>query len=138
MDPSQPVNVTGDRRQGEDIHHGGTYLEQQILPTEVSGQNMPPLQVYVNAGMHNANGMAGLESQFHSLGMNEPSDHEHLYDLEDDAGEPIDNDEDEFEEEPVKLFVGQVRIFALSVSRGLYSLTCILRSQPDSLCICKK
>jgi hypothetical protein len=111
-DPAQPVVATGDRHQGEAMHHGGTYLPQQILPTEVSGQSMPPLQVYVNAGMHNANGMAGLESQFQSLGMNGPSDHDHLYDLEDDdAGEPIDNDEDECEEEPVKLFVGQVRIF---------------------------
>jgi hypothetical protein len=110
-DAAPPVLSTGDRHQSEALHHGGTYLQHQLLPAELNEHSMPPQQVYVSAGMHHADGMAGLESQFQSLEMHGPSDHDQLYDLEvDDAGEPIDNDDDECEEEPVKLFVGQVRI----------------------------
>jgi len=67
---------------------------------------MPPQQVYVHSGMHPQNGMADLETQFHALDMNGPP--EHLYDLDNDAGEPTDNDEEGSDEDPVKLFVGQI------------------------------
>jgi len=70
---------------------------------------MPPQQVYVHSGMHPQNGMADLETQFHALDMNGPP--EHLYDLDNDAGEPTDNDEEGSDEDPVKLFVGQVSNF---------------------------
>jgi hypothetical protein len=67
--------------------------------------NMPPQQVYVNTVMgHQHHAMMALENQFHSLGMAEGHDGSHL-DMEGD-----DNDGGEGgEDDPVKLFVGQVR-----------------------------
>ena len=109
----QPAVANGDHETEEQLGNPpGTYIQQQNLALDVNGQMnpvMPPQQVYVNTGMHPSNGMDGLENQFQALGMNGPP--EHLYDMEDDAGEPTDNDEEESEEDPVKLFVGQVRIF---------------------------
>jgi hypothetical protein len=76
--------------------------EVQMHPTPPVAVNggMPPQQVYVNTAMVH-HGMAALESQFHSLGMNEVPPEGH-HDIE-------GNGRDDDEEQPVKLFVGQVR-----------------------------
>jgi hypothetical protein len=74
--------------------------------------NMPPQQVYVNntaMGNHHHHAMMGLENQFHSLGMTEGMSVGHdgsHYDME---GGEHDGEEGGGEEDPVKLFVGQVR-----------------------------
>jgi hypothetical protein len=73
----------------------------QVTPVPMNG-GMPPQQVYVNNAMaHHA--MGGLEAQFQSLGMNEVQDDGHYHEGDEDGMEG--NEEDE----PVKLFVGQVR-----------------------------
>lgn len=74
---------------------------QPMPPMPVNG-GMPPQQVYVNTAM-GYHGMAALENQFHSLGMN---------DMHSAAGPPESSEgdgEDYNGERPVKLFVGQVR-----------------------------
>jgi hypothetical protein len=80
------------------------YLQQEApmhpVPPVVMNGGMPPQQVYVNTAMVH-HGMVGLETQFHALGMNEGQD-DMLHDGE-------DGEEGNGEDEPVKLFVGQVR-----------------------------
>lgn len=71
------------------------------IPTIMNG--MPPSQVYVDTtiGYHP---MAAMESQFHALGMSDAHDSTNLEDSEgNDATGEGSNDED-----PVKLFIGQV------------------------------
>ena len=85
------------------------YLQHEgqvhTLPPVPMNGGMPPQQVYVNSVMVN-HGMSGLETQFHALGMNEAQDASHH-----------DGDGDEAtglgEEEPVKLFVGQVSFYCV-------------------------
>ena len=106
----EPAMTTG-INQGETVQQGvqnRTYTQQQILPPDVNEQSsdVPLDQVYVNTGMHPSIGIGSLESQFQALGMN--GQQESLYDIEDGASEPTDNDDDEGEDDPVKLFVGQV------------------------------
>ena len=67
----------------------------QIGPLEVYFFDIPRLKF-----THLAN------KEFQALGMN--GQQESLYDIEDGASEPTDNDDDEGEDDPVKLFVGQV------------------------------
>eukprot|EP00339_Tiarina_fusa_P022428 CAMPEP_0117031000 /NCGR_PEP_ID=MMETSP0472-20121206/22330_1 /TAXON_ID=693140 ORGANISM="Tiarina fusus, Strain LIS" /NCGR_SAMPLE_ID=MMETSP0472 /ASSEMBLY_ACC=CAM_ASM_000603 /LENGTH=357 /DNA_ID=CAMNT_0004739231 /DNA_START=141 /DNA_END=1210 /DNA_ORIENTATION=- len=71
-------------------------------PTVVMASGMPPQQVYVTTAVAHHH-MAGLETQFQSLGMHEVQDVSH-HDGEGDGTGEDGNDEDE----PVKLFVGQV------------------------------
>jgi hypothetical protein len=78
------------------------------MPITMNGNsnNLPPQQVYVNGNHHNAM-MNGLENQFHSLGMTEGhAEDSHTLDLEE---EDNDGEEGGGEDDPVKLFVGQVR-----------------------------
>jgi hypothetical protein len=82
------------------------------MPTMNGNINMPPQQVYVNTAMgnHHHHAMRGLENQFHSLGMAEGGmsvghDGSH-YDMD---GEEHDGEEGGGEDDPIKLFVGQVR-----------------------------
>ena len=84
---------------------------QQMHPDAAVTMNggMPPQQVYVNTGMVR-HGMPGLETQFQSLGMNDVPDVSHH------DGEGTENDEEGNEDDPVKLFVGQVRRFRNAVS----------------------
>jgi hypothetical protein len=83
------------------------YLQHEApmhpVPPVVMNGGMPPQQVYVNTAMMH-HGMVGLETQFQALGMNEGQDGM-LHDCEGDEGGEEGNGEDE----PVKLFVGQVR-----------------------------
>lgn len=73
------------------------------IPTLMNG--MPPSQVYVDTTM-GYHPMAAMESQFHGLGINDAHDSTNLEDSEgNDATGEGSNDED-----PVKLFIGQVRI----------------------------
>lgn len=78
----------------------------QILPN-----GMPPQQVYVNPASQQ-NNMTGLEDQLRNMGMVDPVEPQQEVndgqdaDLEDDG----DNDEETNDEDPLKLFVGQVRL----------------------------
>jgi hypothetical protein len=81
----------------------------------MNGGRMPPQQVYVNGGSgvqesHHMMGpvMTGIETQFQSLGF-QPEAGGKPHAGESDTAEE-DNDETETEEDPVKLFVGQVRM----------------------------
>lgn len=82
---------------GQILHNGGT-------------PSMPPQQVYINNGMPPPD-MVGLENQLRTMSMGHPSEQprgpeEGLNDEYDDDG---DNDEETSDEDPLKLFVGQVR-----------------------------
>lgn len=83
----------------------GYMHESQMHPVAAVAMNggMPPQQVYVNTSMGHHHGIPALEQQFQSLGMNEAQDVGHH------DGEGPDNDEEDTEDDPVKLFVGQVR-----------------------------
>jgi hypothetical protein len=83
--------------------------QQPVIPPEVLTNGvslMPPQQVYVNDESVMSSGITGLESQLMGLQMNPPG-------VNGEAplnGEDHDDDELEDDEiEPVKLFVGQVR-----------------------------
>ena len=77
--------------------------EDPMNSTSVTNGGMPPQQVYVNTAMSHHHHMGDLDTQFQALGMNDVS-HQDGVDEEDGTGVE-GNDEDE----PVKLFVGQVR-----------------------------
>jgi hypothetical protein len=85
---------------------------------------MPPQQVYVNGDMdegHNSHvmmgpDMTGIETQFQSLGFQPEAGGKPHHAGESDTAEE-DNDETETEEDPVKLFVGQVRNMQMHSSR---------------------
>ncbi len=92
---------------------GDTYLngevQQQIHPN-MNGGTMPPQQVYVHDIVDNShqNGLGGLETQFQSLGFTgEDVDLEDMEHLEDDIS--VDDDGEDDGDDPLKLFVGQVR-----------------------------
>jgi hypothetical protein len=85
----------------------GYLHDPQMHPVAAVAMNggMPPQQVYVNTAMGHHHGMAALEQHFQSFGMNGVHDMgHHDHDCEDD-----DNDGEDTEDDPVKLFVGQVR-----------------------------
>ncbi|KAI2489546.1 RNA recognition motif containing protein [Fragilaria crotonensis] len=82
---------------------------QQEMPQNTD-LSMMPQQVYVTSGMPNHPEMVGIEEQFRSMGM-VSSDHHRNLDtegLEDEYDLEGDNDEETSDEEPLKLFVGQV------------------------------
>jgi hypothetical protein len=85
---------------------------------------MPPQQVYVNGDIEGHSSshmmmgpdMTGLETQFQSLGFQPEAGGKPHNAGESDTAEE-DNDETETEEDPVKLFVGQVRnIYSATIS----------------------
>ena len=87
------------------VHDAST----QVTPQMHINGNMPPQQVYVETmGHHHVqppNGVNGLETQFQALGI-QPGHDDDNYGEEDTEG----NDEGgEGEDDPLKLFVGQVR-----------------------------
>jgi hypothetical protein len=112
LEDQPPKMSNGEGLKGE---AEGAFVEsdvpQPVIPPEVMMTNgvnqMPPQQVYVNAeaGMHG--GITGLESQLMGLQMNPPGVNG---EATQNGEEDDDNDEpEEYEIEPVKLFVGQVR-----------------------------
>ena len=84
----------------------GYIHEPQMHPVTAVAINggMPPQQVYVNTAMGH---LPALEQQFQSLGLNESPD------VGQHTAEGPDNDEEDNEADPVKLFVGQVRIMTI-------------------------
>lgn len=103
----------------------GEEVGQQEMPQNTD-LSMMPQQVYVTSGMPNHPEMVGIEEQFRSMGM-VSSDHHRNLDtegLEDEYDLEGDNDEETSDEEPLKLFVGQVRL-ASSVSSMFMSLACV-------------
>ena len=88
-----------------------TDASTQVPPQMHNNMNggMPPQQVYVETMEHHhvqpPNGVNGLETQFQALGI-QPGHDDDNYGEEDTEG----NDEGgEGEDDPLKLFVGQVR-----------------------------
>ena len=84
------------------------------VPPMMNG--MPPQQVYVNTAMVH-HGMMGLEAQFHGLGMNETQEVSNR----DDSDGNDHTGEGSNDEEPIKLFIGQVSRILLkpnSFARG--------------------
>lgn len=73
------------------------------VPTMPMNGGMPPQQVYVNT-MTNHGMTTGLEAQFQAVGID---DVHNVVQQEDEGDEGGDEGDDE--DEPVKLFVGQVR-----------------------------
>ena len=73
---------------------------QPMPPMPVNG-GMPPQQVYINTAMGYPP-MAALESQFHTMTMN---------DIHHSAPPSEAGDKEQDGDQPVKLFVGQVRTF---------------------------
>jgi hypothetical protein len=101
----------------------GYLVEQPPMHPEMPTMNgnMPPQQVYVNndMGNHHHLAMLALENhQFHSLSITEGHDGSHL-DME---GEDHDGEEGG-EDEPVKLFVGQVRNMQIRIALVLRNET---------------
>jgi len=81
----------------------------QEIPSQIHHQSMngamPPDQVYVSADVSSEQynpELAGLNTQFQSLGIQRGVDNS-------ESTDPEDLDGEESEEDPVKLFVGQVR-----------------------------
>ncbi len=113
--PQAQILANGEHVDGPSHNHeaGDTFLDgdvqQQIHPT-MNGGTMPPQQVYVHDIVDNThqNGL-GLEAQFQSLGFSgddvDLDDIEHLD--EDDIS--VDDDGEDDGDDPLKLFVGQVR-----------------------------
>lgn len=106
--PTAPL-VNGDGlavADGEEIafpHNGHDYKQIHSADAE-NGTSMPPQQVYVGSPAMPPE-MAGLENQFQSMGM----DHaDHGEDLEDQEGSDEHADDGDNDEDPLKLFVGQV------------------------------
>jgi hypothetical protein len=118
-----PDGLNGDLNEasGEEAELGGNYgHENQLIPPQIhqpmNGELPPPRQVYVSEvvdGMAHP-GMASLDNQFQSLGLQQEQviGAEHPVNTNengDDLGsEDIEGEENE--EDPVKLFVGQVSI----------------------------
>ena len=82
---------------------------QPVIPAEVitnGGNHLPPQQVYVTAPTEAMqNGIAGLESQLMGLHMSPGISGEAAHNEDGDDNDELEDDEIE----PVKLFVGQVR-----------------------------
>lgn len=95
----QPVDEKKESPSAEGyIPHEATMLAPQPLMN-----GMPPSQVYVNTTM-GYHGMMGIETQFQSLGMNDAHDSSNHEDSEGNDG----TGEGSNEEDPLKLFIGQV------------------------------
>ena len=89
----------------------GDELGRQNMPQN-SGVSMLPQQVYVSSGMPNHPDLVGIEERFRSMGMTSAGQHgdPDAEDLDDEYDLEGDNDEETSDEEPLKLFVGQVRL----------------------------
>jgi hypothetical protein len=101
----------------KEAEHGAVYvnlgdeLGQQDMPQN-SGVSMLPQQVFVSSGMPTHPDMVGIEERFRSMAMASTDQHgdPEAEDLEDEYDLEGDNDEETSDEEPLKLFVGQVRL----------------------------
>ena len=109
----QPPKMSNGDHGGGQGEAEGAFVEgdepQPVISPEVmtnGGNQLPPQQVYVSAPTEAMqNGITGLESQLLGLQMNPGMSGEAIHNEE-----GVDNDELEDDEiEPVKLFVGQVR-----------------------------
>ena len=107
-------------------HESGSLPHQMHAPVNGS---MPPQQVYVSSvvpGMPPAS-ITGLENQFQSLGFKQEDSSGHATDQltnsgpNSEANNLEENDAEEPEEDPVKLFVGQVRQGRQDLSDSLAS-----------------
>jgi hypothetical protein len=115
----------------KEAEHGAVYanhgdeLGQQDMPQNAN-VSMLPQQVYVASGMPSHPEMAGIEEQFRSMAMVSTDQHRNLVTegLDDEYDLEGDNDEETSDEEPLKLFVGQVRL-AFSVSSMFVSFACV-------------
>jgi hypothetical protein len=92
-----------------------TDASTQVPPQMHTSMNggMPPQQVYVE------NNMNGLETQFQSLGMGDDGvkGHDDSQDPEDTELDEVNDEVGEGEDDPLKLFVGQVRACQLDAKQ---------------------
>jgi len=101
------------------------YIPQEVPMHTVHPMmnGMPPSQVYVNTAM-GYHGMTGLEAQFHSMGMSDAHDSSNNEDSEgNDAAGDGSNEDD-----PIKLFIGQVSISA--AAKTFYLVGRVVRLLP--------
>jgi hypothetical protein len=82
------------------LHESTTALNSS---TNGNTNNMPPQQVYVNS-----DAIAGLEHQFMSLGMNSGGENGEVQESNTNTASSDNDGEQNSDDEPVKLFVGQV------------------------------
>jgi hypothetical protein len=120
--------VNGELGGSKEAENGAAYVNNghvhgQNLTTSSGGGSMLAQQVYVSSGVPTHPAMVELQDQFMAMGMGSadplrgPEDEvDDEYDLEGD------NDEETSDEEPLKLFVGQVRL-------ALIDLICIRSSE---------
>lgn len=111
--PTAPL-VNGDGvavTDGEDSpfqHNGHVHSSKQMnSPDAQNGiPSIPPQQVYVGSPVVPPD-MSGLDNQFQAMGM---SHVDHGEELEDHEGSDEHADDGDNDEDPMKLFVGQVRM----------------------------
>jgi len=108
--------VNGELGGAKETENGAAYVNNghihgQNVTASNSGGSMVAQQVYVSSGLPTHPGMVELQDQFMTMGLGssdplrDPQDEvDDEYDLEGD------NDEETSDEEPLKLFVGQVRL----------------------------
>ena len=108
--------VNGELGGSKEAENGAVYVNNghvhgQSITTSSGGGSMLTQQVYVSSGVPTHSAMVELQDQFIAMGMGSsdplrgPEDEvDDEYDLEGD------NDEETSDEEPLKLFVGQVRL----------------------------
>jgi hypothetical protein len=85
------------------VHDAST----QVTPQMHMNGTLPPQQVYVES--MGPNKIAGLETQFQTLGIHGEDGNTHDNRQDDDDVEDEDDEGGEGEDDPLKLFVGQVR-----------------------------
>lgn len=117
--PSAPI-ANGELVGSKEMENAANYSQNghvhgQILgpPAQNGAPSMPPQQVYLNPSHQHIpthHDMMGLENQLRAMGM-DPSDPRGMEAQV--TGEHVDegdNDEETNDEDPLKLFVGQVRL----------------------------
>jgi hypothetical protein len=87
------------------VHDASTQVTSQM---HMNG-TMPPQQVYVES--MGPNKVAGLETQFQSLGIHgdDVNTHDNRQDDDDDIEDDDEDEGGDGEDDPLKLFIGQVR-----------------------------
>lgn len=109
------LSGAGSSAEGHKAANADAYEPQRTGPDHAAPVGMPPQQVFVNpavsASMVGPAGMVSLESQFQALGFGqgEASSTEPSSSQSNTNNAEEDQDGEDAEEEPVKLFVGQVR-----------------------------
>jgi len=121
------------------MQSGNTTATTNISINSSSNNNdngsMPPQQVYVDTSNPNMapGNIPGLEHQFHSLSF-QPGGDGLMVDGGSDNPEDIDDQGGDGEDDPLKLFVGQVRLWHTNCnSNSVFAVTLAQDSRGDSI-----